>query len=83
MADNAATVGTLSAAALFTAIAAMVLVDLQIIAVAGAAIWAIASHVHSGLTGLVVAAAIIGPVALWLCWQVGVMAIAAERADAD
>lgn len=78
-AQPAVAVRRLTLAALFTAIISAILVDLHILAVAGAAIWAFANTLHFGLVGLALVGALIGAPALWACWKVGVMALEAER----
>ena len=79
----AVAVRRLTLAALFTAIISAVFVDLHILAVAGAAIWAFGSTLHFGLVGLAAVGAIIGAPALWACWKIGVMALEAERDAQD
>ena len=69
----------LTASALFTAIAGIVLVDAEILAVAGTAIYALSSALGAGPTGLAVIGTIIGVPTLWLCWTVARLALAGER----
>ena len=69
----------LTTSALLTAIAGIVLVDAEILAVAGTAVYALSNALGAGSVGLAVIAALVGMPALWLCWQVARLAIAAER----
>ena len=75
--------GALTASALFTAIAGIVLVDAEILAVAGTAIYALSAALGAGPVGLGVIATLIGLPTLWLCWQVARLAIAGEREAMD
>jgi hypothetical protein len=51
----------------------------QICIVTAAAIWAFSAYLHFGTTATGVLAAILAPPALYACWRVFWMAIAAER----
>ena len=68
--DDADKARALTTSALFTAIAGIVLVDAEIIAVAGTAAYALSSAFDAGPAGLAVIAALIGLPTLWLCWMV-------------
>lgn len=69
----------LTGSALFTAIAGIVLVDAELLAVAGTAGYALANYFQAGPVGIGVIAAAIGVPAAWLCYQVARLAIAGER----
>lgn len=65
--------------ALFTALAGIVLVDAEILAVAGTAVYALSSAFGAGPIGIGVIAAIIGVPTLLLCWKIAQLALAGER----
>ena len=69
----------LGGSALFTAVAGIVLVDAELIAVAGTAGYALASYFEAGPVGIGFIAAAIGVPTAWLCYQVARLAIAGER----
>lgn len=68
----------LTFAALFTAVAGIILVDAEILAVAGAAIYSFGSALGAGTIGVSIIGAVIGLPTLWLCWTVARMALAGE-----
>lgn len=82
-AEPSAETAVLSTSALFTAIAGIVLVDAEILAVAGTAAYALSTAIGTGPIGLAVIGGLIGLPTLWLCWMVARLAIAGERDAAD
>jgi len=73
----------LTTSALFTAIAGIILVDAEILAVAGTAAYALSTAIGTGPVGLAVIGGVIGLPTLWLCWMVARLAIAGERDAAN
>lgn len=73
----------LTTSALFTAIAGIILVDAEILAVAGTAAYALSNAIGTGPMGLAVIGGLIGLPTLWLCWMVARLAIAGEREAAN
>ena len=69
----------LTTSALFTAIAGIVLVDAEILAVAGTAGYALASAFSAGPVGVGIIAVLVGLPTAWLCWMVARLALAGER----
>jgi hypothetical protein len=73
----------LTTSALFTAIAGIILVDAEILAVAGTAAYALSNAIGTGPMGLAVIGGLIGLPTLWLCWMMARLAIAGERDAAN
>ena len=71
----------LTTSALFTAIAGIILVDAEILAVAGTAAYALSAAIGTGPVGLAVIGGLVGLPTLWLCWMVARLAIAQALAD--
>ncbi len=69
----------LSGPALFTAVAGIILVDAELLAVAGTAGYALINYMEAGPIGTGIIAAAIGLPTAWLCYQVARLAIAGER----
>ena len=63
---------------LLTVVGIVLFVDVEILAVAAAAVWSIAGLMHLPLEAVVVLAALIGAPALWACWIVARKAWRAE-----
>ncbi|MCR9120887.1 MAG: hypothetical protein NXH91_01270 [Phyllobacteriaceae bacterium] len=84
IASNSSTeTAVLTTSALFTAIAGIILVDAEILAVAGTAAYALSTAIGTGPLGLAVIGGLIGLPTLWLCWMVARLAIAGERDAAN
>ena len=68
-----------TAAAIMAALGLILFVDLEIVAAAAAAIWSLTGYFQLPLGVATTLAVVIGLAALWLCWKVAVLAVAAER----
>jgi len=73
------TARVLTGSALFTATAGIILVDAELIAVAGTAGYALSSYLGAGPIGLGLIATVIGLPTAWLCWRVAKQIVAGER----
>ena len=69
----------LTAAAIFTAIAATVFVDIHVLAMAGAIIAVVAVWLKLGAVASAVLGSVVGAPALWVCYLVARLALDAER----